>query len=144
MRRSKRKWSPMTKTQINNEKLLGMLGLAMRAGKLTAGTDRVCEEIKRNGHAGNYDDGEENGQNKKFHKNCGCVIVSSEASANTKKRITDACRHYSVNCYETDITLDELSFRIGKQGGISAVSVFDKGFASALCKIAETPLPKQQ
>lgn len=35
--------------KILNGKLLSLLGFAMRAGKLSCGTDRVCDDIRRHG-----------------------------------------------------------------------------------------------
>ena len=103
---------------MNDEKkLLGMLGLASRARKLITGADLVCDAIR----AGKY---------------VGIVIVASDVSDNTKKRLENCCKHYGVECRFIKTDRDGLSNAVGKSNYVSAVAATDKNFASALLKLA--------
>lgn len=98
-----------------DKKLLGMFGLARKAGKVIAGTDQVTDNIR---------------------KGIPCVIyLSSEASDNTKKRIRNCCSHYKMELYELDITTDEMAHAIGKKGAISAIAIKDMSFTAAIKNI---------
>ncbi|MDD6800918.1 MAG: hypothetical protein PUE85_10965 [Firmicutes bacterium] len=114
-----------------------MLGIAKKAGLLFCGTDTVCEEIRRHGHSGAYGETEQIGKNK-IHKKCGCVVIAGDASANTRKRLTDACKYYNINCFLTGITSDALSDRLGKSGYTVCAAVFERGFTEALIRLLET------
>lgn len=113
-------------TELLNGKLLSLLGFAMRAGKLSYGTDKVCDDIRRHGIP---DDGD--GVPK--HP-LGIVLVASDASANTKKRIVNACTYYNVNYYVTGIPSDELGQRIGRNSSAAVCAVFDRDFTSGISK----------
>ncbi len=95
-----------------NSKLLGMLGLARRAGRLSIGADLCCQSL-RDGMA-------------KL-----CVLVC-DASQNTAKRIKSKSEFYGVKCICPSITGSELSRAIGKDNDISAVAINDENFASAI------------
>ncbi len=114
------KREPLTAAQ--NDKLLSMLGFAARARKLDVYTEQVIMAIRHNGRP----DGRTSN---------GVVIISADASANTKKRIKNACGYYNVECFQSDISSAELSRRIGKSSDVSAVSTFDGGFSGAIKKI---------
>ena len=60
-------------TMINEKKVLGTLGLAMKAGSVVSG-EFMTEKSIRDGRAE-------------------LVIVAEDASANTKKKFSDSC-HY--------------------------------------------------
>ena len=82
----------MNKT--NTEQLLFTIGLARKAGKVTVGTEMVCDDIRK----------------KKI-----CVtIYAADVSVNTKKRITDCCQYYHVPCYQCAVNKDVLGAAIGK------------------------------
>ena len=106
------------------QKLLTMAGFAMRAGKLICGTDKICDEIRRHGIP---DDGET------LAKPVGVVLLTEDASANTQKRIENACRYYRVELIRTALTSDELATRIGRAAA-AACATFDKGFADGMKK----------
>ena len=57
-----------------NNKFLGMLGLAKRAGKVQTGED-ICSKAVKSGVSK-------------------LIIVACDASDNTKKSITDSCKFY--------------------------------------------------
>ena len=92
--------------KILNGKLLSLLGFAMRAGKLSCGTDRVCDDIRRHGIP-------DDGDGKTKHP-LGIVLIAADASANTKKRIINACTYYNMSYYVTGIPADEIGQRTGK------------------------------
>lgn len=93
-----------------DNKIFGFLGLAMRAGKLDIGEQRVKDRIK--------------------DKKAELVILSDDASLNTKKKITDMCNF-------RDIRLIVLSDRytLGKSVGREfavVLSVSDSGFSKRI------------
>ena len=96
-----------------NSKLLSALGLCRKAGKLTAGFDAVADSMK----AGTAN----------------LVLTSGDLSPKSLKEIRMIAEKYKVECMEADITMDEISFRIGRRSGILAVC--DPGLARAV-KIA--------
>ena len=53
--------------KILNGKLLSLLGFAMRAGKLSCGTDRVCDDIRRHGIP---DDGDAPARDSAYRRRC--------------------------------------------------------------------------
>jgi len=107
------------------QKLLTMAGFAMRAGKLVCGTDKICDEIRRHGMPEDGSDGKA--------RPIGVVLLTVDASDNTKKRITNACRYYRVELIASSLTSEELASRIGKAAA-AACATFDKGFADGMKK----------
>lgn len=101
---------------MKQDKLLSLLGLAKRAGKIQSGAF-LAEKSITSGRAR-------------------LVIVASDASGNTKKRFTDKCsfRHIPMNIYADKETLGAA---IGEEAR-SVVSVEDEGFAKALGSIAQS------
>lgn len=95
---------------MKRDKLLSMLGLAAKAGKLKSGEFSVDKAIKE-------------GKAK-------LVIVAADASDNAKKSYSDSCNYYHVPYMEHG-TKEELGHYIGK-GFRAAVAVTDDGFAKAL------------
>ncbi|SEG11504.1 Ribosomal protein L7Ae [Butyrivibrio sp. Su6] len=96
----------------SKEKLLGTLGLCQRAGKLKSGEFAVLEAIRK--------------------KTAIMVIVSNDASDNTKKEFSDKCSYYKVPIYFYG-TMDELGHAIGKDVRTS-LAITDAGFAKTLIK----------
>jgi len=100
------------------EKLLQMLGLAMRARKLISGEDSVIQAV-RSGKAK-------------------LVLLATDASANTVKKVTDKCRYYAVSCH-TVCNRYELGRAIGKEGRV-VLAVTDENFADSIRRLL-TPNP---
>lgn len=97
-----------------NDRLLSLLGLCRRAGKLVIGNDPVRESIE---------------DNKAF-----LVLVASDISHNTEKKIRIAAEASDTVGYLTvPRTKDEISFSIGKTCAVLAV--IDKGFAHKLSEL---------
>lgn len=92
------------------DKVLSMIGMAKRAGKVRTGEFICGKEIK--------------------NRSAYLVIIARDASDNTKKAITDSCRYYKVKYIEYG-TKQELGQFTG--GGYKAViSVADNNFAKAI------------
>lgn len=99
-----------------NDRLLSLLGLCRRAGKLVIGFDPVKESI-------------ETGKAE-------AVFEAKGISLNTQKKIR-ACAEGSpgLRYMELPRTKDEVSFSIGKTCAVLAV--VDKGFADKLCELVK-------
>lgn len=95
-----------------------MLGLAKKAGELFSGTDRVTDSI-RNKHP------------------C-IVLIASDISQNTRKRIENCCKYYKTDYGIINMTMDILSHYIGQPGSVSAVSITDKSFTAAILDIIKS------
>lgn len=104
-------------------KILGVLGLANKAGAVAVGTNNVLAAIK-------------NGKAK-------LVILTSDASDNTIKVITDKANYRNIKMLSLTFTKDELAAALGKNS-TSAVAITDENFIKALQKqLAENPLVKE-
>jgi ribosomal protein L7Ae-like RNA K-turn-binding protein len=97
------------------DKLGGMLGLARKAGKLTFGTDRITDSIRS--------------------KHPDIILMSSDISENTRKRIENCCKYYKTEYGNLDMTMNILSHYIGQTSAVSAVSIMDKSFTAAILEI---------
>ena len=98
---------------IKNPKLLGMMGLASRARKIVTGTEIVTEKIK-------------SGRSVEF------VIIASDVSQNTLKKVVNCCEYYEVEYGISQFTMDEISNAVGKSCLVSAVAIVDRNFADAI------------
>ena len=95
---------------LNVKKACGMLGLAMRAGKVPSAefaTEKAVKEYRA------Y-----------------LVIVASDASENTQKKFRNMCQYYKVP-YLVFETKEELGSIIGKEYR-SSLAVCDKNFAEVI------------
>ncbi|NBK97372.1 MAG: 50S ribosomal protein L7ae [Erysipelotrichia bacterium] len=90
-------------------KVYGTLGMAMRARKLSMG-EAVLDDIRS--------------------KKAKLVIIASDASENTKKKIVDKCHYYDVEYafIESSMLLNQA---IGKTNRM-AVAVIEEGFAKSI------------
>lgn len=86
------------------------LGLAYRASKLEYGTTNVIKSIQ--------------------NKQAKLVIIASDASDNTKKKIINKCIYYDVD-YKIQFLSTEISKAIGKKN-IMVISILDSGFKNIL------------
>ena len=93
------------------QKLLSLIGLARKAGKLTVGTEAVCDAIR--------------GGKVKL------VIASAEASDNTKKRISNCAEYYGVCAEYVAVSPDMLGKAIGKTA-TACVSIDDETFVKLI------------
>ena len=97
------------------DKVLSMLSLATKAGKVVSGEFSV-EKSVNSGYAD-------------------LVIVAEDASDNTKKMFTNMCTYYDVPVFFYE-TKEMIGHAIGKQHRAS-VSIQDSGFAAAILKKLE-------
>ena len=92
------------------DKALSMIGMARRANKVYTGSDKCTEAIRK--------------------KSAKLVIIARDASDNTKKALTDACRHYGVQYIEYG-TMAEIG-HITSSPVTAAAAVTDDNFAKAI------------
>lgn len=98
---------------MDNKKILSLIGLATKAGK-TASGEFSTEKAVKEGKAA-------------------LVIVSEEASGNTRKMFTNMCTYYKVPlCFLGK--KEELGHAMGKEIRAS-LAITDAGFATAIEKL---------
>ncbi len=95
------------------EQLLFTVGLARKAGKLSVGTEAVCDDIRK----------------KKVH----LALYASDVSANTEKRITDCATYYNIPVQKCEITKDALGAAIGKSFA-AVVGITDENLARLISR----------
>ncbi len=94
-----------------DNQIKGTLGLCARARKLSTGSTLI-EDIRK--------------QRVFF------VIIATDASDNTKKKISDKCKFYNIE-YVEKYQSEEISNAIGKANRM-AVGIMDKGFYAKIKK----------
>ena len=100
---------------MKQNKVLSLLGLAMRGRNLVSGEFQTLEAVK-NGSAM-------------------LVIIAEDASANTKKLFTDKCTYYGIPVRQFGLK-EELGRAIGKDMR-SSLGICDEGLADAVIKQLE-------
>ena len=95
-----------------------MLGFAMRAGKVTVGTEMVLRAVRQ-------------GKIK-------LVLISDGASEATKKTLAQKCEFYKVEKITVDADTDELGRLLGKTYAPATVGISDEGFAREIRVAADT------
>lgn len=93
-----------------DDRLLSLLGLARRAGKLVLGSDAVQEAALGRG--------------------CALILFSSDLSPRTAREVRAAAERGNVETAALGATMDEIGRAIGKRTGVIAVN--DMGFAKKL------------
>ncbi len=91
-------------------KILGVIGLAKRAGKITSG-EFLCEKAVKSGQSR-------------------LIIIASDISENAKKSVVNTCNHYGVEYIEFSSS-SELGRAIGADSRM-IVSVNDGNFKNAI------------
>ncbi|MDR0300383.1 MAG: YlxQ-related RNA-binding protein [Streptococcaceae bacterium] len=94
---------------IMTDKVLNLLGLAKRAGKITTGEELVIKTIQR--------------QTAKF------IFLANDASQNLNKKIIDKSNTYQIKT-STKYSQEELTKAIGSERKVLAV--MDEGFAKKM------------
>ena len=100
--------------QPDNRKVLNLLGLAQKAGKVASG-EFSTEKAVKSGHAM-------------------LAVISEDASGNTKKKFHNMCEWYHVPAIEL-ADKASLGHCLGKADRTSA-AITDEGFAKAILKAA--------
>lgn len=96
-----------------NDRLLSLLGLCRRAGKLVIGADPSVESILA-------------------HKSK-IIIAASDFSKNSAKAVLETAHKNNVRVFNINRTKDEISFAVGKLCGV--ISIEDEGFAKKFAEI---------
>lgn len=96
----------------NHQKVLNLLGLAMRAGKLVSGEETSLQALRA---------GELN-----------LVIIANDLSQNTTKKMNDKCHSYETPLLSF-CSQAELGHAIGKKRGI--IGVKDRGFSRKMSEL---------
>lgn len=94
------------------DKVLGLAGLAKRAGMTASGENAVKEAVR-------------------FGK-AQLVLIAVDASMNTTKSLTDSCKYYDVPYYIYG-TKDTLGHAVGHEFN-AALCINDTGFAESIKK----------
>ena len=104
-----------------SDKLLNFLGLCRRAGKLTMGNDMVIEDVVKG--------------------NSKLVIIASDISKNTEKKILLNCHRNNTKVLKINRSKDEMSYAIGKFSTV--VSVTDQGFAKKFAELITNEMQEE-
>jgi ribosomal protein L7Ae-like RNA K-turn-binding protein len=98
---------------MNNKRIISLLGMAQKAGKLASG-EFAAEKAVKAGKAK-------------------LLLIADDSSETTKKAYKDMAAYYQVQLYEI-LSKQELGESIGKVQR-AAVAVLDTGFSKALLKL---------
>lgn len=101
-----------------NGKLLSLLGLARRAGRVALGSDAAAEALKK---------GEAR-----------LLLLAGDLSPRSAGHAEDAARQAGVRCVRMAETMDEVGMALGRRTGVVAVK--DAGFAKKLAALHEQSL----
>ncbi|KGR92037.1 50S ribosomal protein L7 [Ureibacillus massiliensis 4400831 = CIP 108448 = CCUG 49529] len=96
-----------------NEKLFQLLGLAARARKIISGEELVVKAIQTG--------------------NAKLILLASDASHNSTKKIQDKCTYYNVE-YHVIGDRYQLGHATGKQARV-ALAIVDSGFAKKMSSL---------
>ena len=103
---------------MNNKseiRLKGMLGFAMRAGKVIIGTELICSALAKGGK-----------------DRPRLVLIAHTASEGTKKKLLCKAEFYGVEAVTINIDSDELGRLLGKLYSPAAVAIIDDRFADEI------------
>ena len=98
----------------NMQRIRGMLGFAARARKTVCGTE-LCSIAMAKGTAK-------------------LIVVSSGASAATKKKLFTKSEFYNIKAIEVELDTEELGRVVGKTCATAAVALTDQRFADEILK----------
>lgn len=99
---------------MNSEKILNLLTMCRRAGRMTLGFDTTFEAM----------------EDKKLHAIC----FSADLSPKTRKEADFLLKSRpDIKAFELPFSMEELHFALGKRSGI--LGICDEGFMKALVKL---------
>ena len=91
------------------KKLSGVIGIARKAGAISAGSETILETIRK--------------------KKAVCVYLSCDASENTRKKLSDKTAFYNIPVKQLPLTMNELARCTGySHSTAAAVSLTNKNF----------------
>jgi ribosomal protein L7Ae-like RNA K-turn-binding protein len=97
------------------DRLLGVLGICQKAGKLIFGFDAVREAAGL-------------GQ-------LSLILLSGDISPKSAKEMAYTAEKQNINICVMPVMMDEIAFRLGKRSGI--IGITDKGLAGAVRQAAD-------
>lgn len=106
---------------MSQSKLLSLLGIARKAGRLSLGNDPAVEAMR---------------SGKTY-----LVLVASDLSQRTLRGIRFAAEEEMIDVLTINKTMDEISVAVGKRTGIIAVN--DVGFAKKIRTLCDQAANKQ-
>lgn len=98
-------------------RILGILGLARRAGAIAMGTNSVLEAVRKG--------------------KARLVLLASDASDNTKKQLLDKASFYKIPVQTLPYGMLELGHAVGKDHTV-AVAILEEGFVISYTKACTT------
>ena len=101
--------------KMKNVRLQGMLGFAMRAGKVVIGTEPVCSAMSE-----------------RVSKRARLVLISRTASQGTKDKILHKAEFYGVEAAVINMDSDELGSLLGKLYAPAVIAIIDDRFAEEI------------
>lgn len=105
-----------------NNKILSLMGLCRRAGRMTIGNDSVIDSINR--------------------RTARLVIIADDVSERTKKGIVRAAAENNVKVISINENKDEISDAVGKFCAV--LSIEDSGFAKKLIQLADIQMAREE
>lgn len=96
------------------DKLLGLLGIARRAGHTVIGFDAVCAAIR--------------------NRQARLVLIAADCSAKTEKELRFVVESHPCPLQKIDTDKTALAAVLGLQKPVAAIAIDDRGFAAAMCK----------
>lgn len=99
-----------------NDRILSLLGICRRAGKLVMGADPSVDSIHK-------------------HK-AKLIIMANDFSPKSGKSVLQAAHEFNVNVLNINRSKDDISMALGKFCGV--LSIEDKGFAAKLKQLIES------
>lgn len=97
-----------------NDKVLNLLGIARRAGKIAIGHDACVTEIKS--------------------ENARLCYLSEAASQRLKDEMAHLCETFNTNIIVSKYTMEELGISLGSKS-IAVITVNDEGFAKRIIEL---------
>lgn len=102
----------------NGKRLTGIIGLAKRAGALAVGTEQVIESVRKG--------------------KARLVLVASDVSENTAKRLQDKASYRNVPLEALPMDMSALGHSVGKDHA-AAVALLQEGFVRSYRKAKGSP-----
>ena len=98
------------------DRLLSMIGLAYKAGKLKFGSESVTEAVRS-----------------KYKP--ALVLTASDSSEGSLKKIRDACSYHKVRLIELNRDMKALGHMVGNRSSLMCVAILDNGFADRIAEL---------
>ncbi len=97
----------------DNKKIIGILSICRKAGRLTLGFDTAKESLQNN--------------------KAKIILLSEDISPKTEKEIRFHAEKYKTAVFKTTISQEDFYYEIGKKVGV--VTILDDGFANKITEL---------